>query len=182
MRTRGCTPEILGALLLAMLAGVGAEAQSVVPRDTFTVRIRANAGAYEAVLPVPLERAWTAIPDAFHDLGYAGGRSLTRGERRTYMTPELTISGSLYPGERTSDYLDCGRTSAGTHAADDYSLEFAVVMRAVAQSNAETMLEIVVDGRARDRGRSTNSVNCTGTGRLERMFAEAVARRLGLIR
>lgn len=145
--------------------------------DSFSVRVRRDAHVVERFLYRTLDQTWAALPAAFADVGYKGAASSVSSEH-VYMTPELIISGRLYTGEPNSDYLDCGRTSAGGAAADVYSVKFVVLVKA-ASVDSGTVLSLLVDGVARDRTQGSNVVTCTGTGRLEDMFFKAIAQRAG---
>jgi hypothetical protein len=144
--------------------------------QTFYVRYRDTRG-YSQVLDAPVERVWAALPQAFADLNYKAGPSAREGER-LYLTPHMTIPNILYPGFPNSAFLDCGRTATNTHAADEYSVTFAILAWASPHPSG-TMVEILIDGLAVQRGMSSNKVSCAGTGRLERDLLQALQTRLG---
>ena len=145
--------------------------------DVFAVWVRSDAPPLRRVLPAPVEAVWAALPDAFIALGFPGGPS-ARGERM-YLTPSMTVRGALYQGELNSVYLDCGRTAAGGLAADVYAINFAILARLTPQDSTHTLVEVLVDGTARDRGQSSNSIFCTGTGRLETALVQRLETRIG---
>jgi hypothetical protein len=144
--------------------------------QTFSVRIRRDAVPYRGVIAAPVDRVWRALPEAFKDLGYPGGPS-TNPDEHLYLTRSLTIRGRLYEGEANSDYLDCGRTPAGQLAADFYEVQFAVLAW-LAPQDGVTAIEVVIDGTARDRAQSSNSVFCTGKGRIEAALIEQLKARV----
>jgi hypothetical protein len=145
--------------------------------DTFSVRVRRDAIVVETFLRRSAAETWAAMPAAFADLAFKGGPSVVPTER-VYMTPELTISGQLFNGETNSTYIDCGKTPAGSPAADEYTVRFTVLVK-VAPVDSGSVLSFLVDGMARDKTKSVDWVSCTGTGRLENMFFKAISRRAG---
>ena len=184
---------VLGALLCAACAGAsrattagtapiaGDSARFAAGAEVSPTKVLREAGAVRRDFQLPSDRVWAVLPGAFADLGYQG-RESTNGSERLYLTPALTIKGRLYPDSRNDAYLDCGRTPVGTAAANEYAVTFTVLVRVHARDGGASTLDVVVDGDARDRARSLNRVSCTGTGRLEQMFVEAVERRLRWVR
>lgn len=128
---------------------------------------------------VAVDETWKAIASAFKDLNYAGGPAENRSER-LYMTPTMQLRGRLYDGELNSSYFECGRTPEGTLAAEDYELSFAVLVWADADKPSGSSVRILVNGWGHNRTNPGAVVHCTGTGRLENMFLEAIQRRLSL--
>jgi hypothetical protein len=170
---------LCGSLLAGCATGSSGKEASSRNGDTFAVRFRTDAPPAKRVIPAPVPVVWAAMPQAFADMGYPGGPS-ARPDERVYLTRPLTIQGQLYNGERNSDYLNCGQTPVGTLAADEYEVKFAIVARVSAFDADSTLVEVLVDGTARDRTRFTSVVNCAGTGRLEAALLQRLEKRTGV--
>jgi hypothetical protein len=127
----------------------------------------------------PVDVTWNAIPLAFKDLHFAGGPS-TKGNERLYMTPTLQLPGRLYEGELNSTYFECGKTPAGLPSTDSYELTFAVLVWADADRPSGSSVRILLNGWGHDRTNPSAVVQCTGTGRLEAMFLQAIEQRVKL--
>jgi hypothetical protein len=145
----------------------------------YLVSYRADEARVTQHFETALEVTWGALGPAFQDLHYKGGPSVS-GNERLYMTPTLRLPGRLYEGEWNSAYLDCGRTPAGIPAADSYELTFAVLVWVDADKPSGSTVRILVDGWGRDRMNPSGVVQCSGTGRLEAMFMQAIQRRLNI--
>jgi hypothetical protein len=146
---------------------------------TYHVSYRAEQAKVTHHFDVAADDTWRAIGPAFKDLNYAGGPSAD-GKERVYMTPTLVLHGRLYEGEWNSDYFDCGLTPAGLKAAESYELTFAVLVWVDADKPDGSSVRILVDGWGRDRANPSANAQCSGTGRLENMFLQAIQRRLSL--
>jgi hypothetical protein len=166
MARTGSLLALAGLGLVACATNASSNAGTSRDRETFAVSFRSDAAPAKRVLPAPVQAVWAALPQVFADLGYPGGPS-ARPEERVYLTRSLTVRGRLYEGDLNSDYLDCGRTPAGPPAADTYEITFAILARLTPRATDSTLVEVLVDGRARDRTQSSNPVFCSGTGRLE---------------
>ena len=88
-----------------------------------------------------------------------------------YLTGVDPISSVDIGVDLNSVYFDCGMGLSGPRA-DMYQVTFAIVTRVTTHSANETLVETLVDGRARDRATSGSDVTCSGTGRLERAIAD----------
>jgi hypothetical protein len=163
------------------VAGCATKPGGAVPmtrdREAFGVWFRSDEKPVRRVLPAPVEAVWAALPNVFADLGYPGGPS-ARAEERVYLTPPMKVRGLLYQGEPNSVYLDCGRTPAGAPTADVYPITFAILSRLRRQDNDSTLVEVLVDGTARDPAQWSNPVFCTGTGRLETILLQRLEARI----
>jgi len=178
MRTRG----VMAVLLLGFAGACGSRHQqppeTVVHGDGFSMRIRRDMRPVTGDLRVSADTVWKALPSVFGSLGFPSGKSVSP-EERFFATKELTVTARLYEGEPNSLYFDCGPTPAGSPAADEYVVVFSILARVVPDGDQLSHLDVVVDGRARDRNRSNASAKfCSGTGRLEQMVIDAVKRRL----
>jgi hypothetical protein len=131
------------------------------------------------VLTAPVETIGAALPQTFADLGFPSGAS-AGDSGQVYLTPYLRIHGELYKGELNSVYIDCGHAPGGGHAADSYEVTFAMLVRLTPQDGDLVLVEVLIDGTARDRTLNlSNPVFCTGTGRLEREFLQRLEARIG---
>jgi hypothetical protein len=158
-------------------SGAASRGSAVRPGDTFMVRVEKNAPAVTRDISATPKEVWAAIPASFADLGYQGGPSAHSGEL-LYLTPTLNIGGRLYPDLPNSAYLDCGRAPSGGEAADEYAVQFAVLVRVMPRAAGGSTVKVLVDGQARERTGSSDTIHCSGTGRLEKMFVEAIERRV----
>ena len=124
------------------------------------------------------DSVWKVLPAAFKDLSFPRG-SQTNAEQRLFVTQEMTIQRELYDGEANSLYFDCGRTPAGNGVADEYLVTFSIQARVVPDGDTFSHVDVLGEGRARDRTRSNASaVFCYGTGKVEQMVVDAVRKRL----
>ena len=147
--------------------------------ETYRVDYRTGEPKVTHHFGTAVEETWHAVGAAFKDLNYAGGPSDNDSER-LYLTPTLRLPGKLYEGEWNSVYFDCGRTSAGTLAADSYELTFAVLVWVDKDKPSGSSVRILVNGWGRDRTNPSAIAQCAGTGRLEAAFLQAIQRRLNL--
>jgi len=147
--------------------------------ETYRVDYRTGEPKVTHHFDTPIEETWRAVGPAFKDLNYAGGPS-DNGNEHLYMTPTLRLPGKLYEGEWNSAYFECGRTPAGTLAADSYELTFAVLVWVDEDKPSGSSVRILVNGWGRDRTNPSAVAQCAGTGRLEAAFLQAIQRRLNL--
>jgi len=171
----------LGAVPLAACAsGSGGTANAPRGSQMNTVWFRGDVIPVRRFLSAPVGTIWAALPQSFAELGFPSRASAREGER-IYLTPSLRIHGQLYKGELNSVYLDCGNAAGGGHAADSYEVTFAMLARLTPQDSGSTLVEVLVDGTARDRTLNlSNALSCTGTGRLEKEFLQRLEAHIGL--
>ena len=168
-----------GVPLAACASGSGGAANAPQGSRTSTVWFRADVIPMRRVLSAPVGTIWAALPQSFAELGFPSSASAREGER-IYLTPSLRIHGQLYKGERNSVYLDCGNAAGGGQAADSYEVTFAMLARLTPQDSSNTLVEVLVDGSARDRTLNlSNALSCTGTGRLEKEFLQRLEAHIG---
>jgi len=166
-----------GVPLAACATGSGGAAKAPRRSETHTVWFREDVTPVRRVLTAPVETVWAALPQGFADLGFPSGASAREAER-VYLTPSLRIHGRLYHGELNSVYIDCGHAVGGGRAADSYEVTFAMLVRLTPQDGGRSLVEVVIDGTARDRTLNlSNPVFCTGTGRLETEFLQRLEAR-----
>lgn len=143
--------------------------------ERYFVRFRADADPHRSTVPAPLAQVEEAIPFAYRQVGFPVGRA--GGGDNLFITPTLRIKSQLYEGERTSKYIDCGSGPGGPRA-DLYQVEFVLLTRLRPDGGERTIVETILDGRAKDRAVSAYPVACRGTGRLEGEIAELLRRRV----
>jgi hypothetical protein len=176
----------LSLLLAAMslLAGCTGSRSPAAPKATletperFSIVARSDASVFRTVFDAPADRVWDLLPAVYRELGYPGA-SATNTTDRTFITPNMAIRGRLYPGEYNSTYLDCGTVPIGPRA-DVYEVHFVMVTRVREGPGDTTVVETIVDGRARDRAGNGMIVPCAGTGKLEKAVADRLRRKLNL--
>lgn len=164
---------LLGACVSRRQAGDG----MLLP-DRFVVRYRDDAGVTRRDLAVPSPRVWDALPAVYKDLGFPSAAASSSSGELVRMTPEMTVQGQLYPGELTSTYLDCGMSMARGQRADVFEVTFAIISRVVPVSDAVTRLEIIFDGRARDKTSAGSVVPCNSTGKMESLLLTYLNQRI----
>jgi hypothetical protein len=167
------------ALVLAAAGGgcAGApearpESQVVTP-ETRPIYLRNEPGVHVTAISEPVDKVWRALPEAYRLLGLPGEPAA--GVRHALATPNMRITGRLYPGEANSKYLDCGESIRGPRA-DTHEIYFNVTSRVRAHPDGGSVVETVLDGNARDPNQGSNPVKCTGKGVLEKMIGDAVIR------
>ena len=169
------------AVLLCTLTAATANAQNAPvkkkEREAFTIRVRTDNNIPEFQLKHAPEDVWKALPAVYEELGYPG--SADSSEEYVFITPYMNIRGRLYDGERNSSYLDCGTSPAGMPAADIYGITFVIVTMIEPHPDGGTRVRVLVDGNARDKVLSNNSVPCRGKGLLESGIAHFLDQRLG---
>ena len=114
----------------------------------------------------------------FRDSGTSTGGREVSGEH-LYMTPNMTIRGRLYDDAPNSQFFECGPAPFAAHAADEYLVNFAILVRLTPATDNSTTVDVLVDGTARPRSESGFVVPCDGTGRLERQLLRELEVRTG---
>ena len=145
-------------------------------REAFTIRVRDDLNIPEFQIRQTPEDVWKALPDVYEELGYPG--SPASSDEYVFITPYMNIRGRLYDGERNSKYLDCGTSPAGSPAADVYDVTFVIVTMVEPHPEGGSRLRVLVDGNARDKAISTNSVPCHGKGLLDTGIAQFLEQRM----
>jgi hypothetical protein len=169
------------ALALGGCAAANAPAADVAASPTTQIRktgtgidvIVANeAVAVGTEVPVPVDRAWDALPQAYASLGIPV--LMVDPASHTLGNINFRPHGSLH-GQRVSTFLDCGSTTvSGAPVADAYSVRISVRSQVVA-AGANSRVQTTVTGAARNMdGTGSSEVHCVSTGRLESALATAV--------
>lgn len=144
--------------------------------DRFSILFAANGSHTSEVVAAPIERVWQLLPDAYRLVGFPGAPAEGRGGAQLFVTPHMQISGPMYPGERTSDYINCGASSTAGKRSDAHEVTFVIVTRLTPAAEGGTRITTLIDGHSRDRALGGNSVPCHGTGKMERQIADLVKR------
>lgn len=169
----------MGLAVICGCASAGGASTQVRGEKTFRVRYRPEEAKITEHVDAPFSETWSVLGAAFQDLGYKGGPSAS-GAEHLYMTPTLHVTGRLYEGERNSLYLDCGNAPDGRNVAESYDLYFAVLVWVDEDKPSGSMVRVLVDGWGNDRAHATTDARCSGTGKLETAFVQAIQRRVKL--
>ncbi|MDF1501761.1 hypothetical protein [Roseisolibacter sp. H3M3-2] len=124
-------------------------------------------------LALTVDQAWGALPLAYEALGLA--LTTLDSEQRRVGAGGQRVQGRLR-GAWMSRYVDCGTAANGLPHADSYAVTLDVLSQVegradVAAASVSTTVKAV--GRPASVS-SSNVVNCTTTGNLERRVAELV--------
>ena len=176
-RRRSVLPLLL-TIQVAGCASAGSGAPAGGPLELperFTTVFRGDVEPHREVIPAPIERVAEQVPGAYELMGLPVALA-SNTEELMFITPALRISGTLYEGERNSDYINCGRGVNGPRA-DTYEVEFALYTTLKPDENGFTVVETALSGFAGDRTTRSGDVACAGTGRLERDIARVLRSR-----
>lgn len=191
--TRIALPTIVGALALgacsqATTANVGdTHSESTVlvtnagspstPQSSSTFRYNSDVGAAETTLDVPLDAAWARVTRAYDVLKIpvtdADKARLMIGARRALVRDRLA-------GERISHWFSCGETAMGTPRADSYAVYLTALTQVVPTPGGGSgyTARTVVSAFANPVDASSNSVQCSSTGALEKKLNDEFTRGL----
>ncbi len=174
----------LSLLLLAACTPAGGGGAPAPPAPQ-TVRVEGSgddvsfsspqARTQATTLAIPLAQAWTALPQAYTELGLVEVAAHAGERRLTYGPKEITRS---LKGTRLAQYLDCGETNF-TPNANSYGVLLTVSTQLVGTSASETQVKTITEARARALDTRRNPVACTSKGVLERRIAEELQRLVG---
>jgi hypothetical protein len=173
----------MAAAISLTLACAGGTTGSPTPRrgvldapERFSILFRPNGSHSSDVVAAPIEQVWQLLPEAYRVIGFPGRPASAGGGEQLFATPHMEISGPMYPGERTSDYIDCGVSPTTGNRSDEYLVTFVIITRLEPAAQGGTRIMTLIDGHARDRTLGGNSVPCHGTGKMEGQIAELVKR------
>lgn len=172
----------LAAAISLTLACAGGTAGSPTPArapldapERFSILFRPNGSHSSDLVAAPIGQVWQLLPDAYRVIGFPGAPAAARDGEQLFATPHMEISGPMYPGERTSDYIDCGSSPTTGKRSDEYVVTFVIITRLEAAEGG-TRVQTLIDGHARDRTLGGNSVPCHGTGKMEGQIADLLKR------
>lgn len=144
--------------------------------DSYSVSYRADARGYRYTFASTTDEVVNALPEAYRYLGFPGNLA-TNADELLFISPSATAEGRIYDEAPNSAYLDCGTGIGATKRADSHIVQFALITRIVPVETGGSEIEVIIDGRARERAHNMNAVPCEGTGKLEGELA-AVLRTL----
>lgn len=137
----------------------------------YEFRITRDDRVIAAQAAVPRDQLWTALPAQYQRLGLP----ITSLDARRYIIrSEAGARSGRIGSVRASKYLDCGRTSSRTEAADVYSVTLFVSNQVNAGASGASQLLTLVQGRAVDPTSNNPAMPCTSTGVLEREIVTAL--------
>ena len=171
---KGLSSTLLVVTPFIVSCGGGGAGSSTL--DQYSISYRADARGYRYTFAVPAERVAEALPEVYRYLGFPGGLASDPDEM-LFISPTATAEGRIYDDEPNSRYLDCGSVMARARA-DTHILQFVLVTRIIPLDAGGTEIEVIVDGRARERAHNMNAVPCNGTGRFEDQVAALLRSRL----
>ncbi|CAA9295501.1 MAG: hypothetical protein AVDCRST_MAG89-105 [uncultured Gemmatimonadetes bacterium] len=135
--------------------------------------VRSRPEPRTALVLLPLESAWAALPGVYAAMGLTGGGVMDEAARQFGMPP-TTLPRRLNDTP-LSRFVDCGSTRLIPNA-DTYAVRLQVSTQLVAEGTALTRVQTLVEGTARPREMSGNPVLCTSTGELERRIVRQLQR------
>lgn len=172
---RSSVSPVLLALPLLLSAcatgGGGAGHRPADLPDRYSVIFTDDVPAHETMLDAPIDRVNELVPVVYEFLGLPLDPA-SRARDRLHVTPNMRIQGQLYPGEKTSAYLDCGSASPGGPRADLPGVRFAIVTRLREGGDGETVVETLMSGTAPRDAVTGGTIRCRGTGKLEGQIAQ----------
>ena len=174
---------VLSGLLGACATGSTPRSDALSLPQRFDILYRENGSESRDILEAPIDSIWKLLPGVYRETGFPAAPS-SRGKALIYFTPHLEIptGKTFYPGERTSDYIDCGKSPTAGARSDNYAVTFIIMTRLTPVDDSHTLVQTLLDGHARPRGFSGNSVPCHGTGKLEQQISDGLRKRANLPR
>lgn len=133
-------------------------------------RVRSDEKRSEAILALPIDQVWRALPAVFDSLGLPA--TVRNPETRTLGTDGVRIRRRL-GGAPLSRYFNCGSTQVDANA-DSYDVLLVLLLRAVPGQAGMTTLETTIDVRARPITFPQGYQACDSTGQLEARVAALV--------
>jgi hypothetical protein len=118
---------------------------------------------------VSLGQAWSALPAAYEKLGL----SLETANAASHLagTGFVTVHRSL-AGTPLSKYMVCGYSALGIPSANVYAVLLRVRTQLSETTDGKTLVRTLLEATAHEEGSSTDPVECSTTGTLERRLAE----------
>ena len=174
MRRRSRTLALLLSPVVVSCASGGGSSDF----DSYSITVRDDARGYKYTLEASAERIIDALPIVYEYFGFPGGLASNQ-DGLVFISPTATAEGRIYEEAPNSDFLDCGATVGARQRADTHIVQFAVITRIVPLDAGGTEIEIILDGRARERAQRLNAVPCRGKGKLEGEIAALLRSRVG---
>lgn len=163
-------------VLVSCAGGGGGGGGGAETFDRFSIQYREDARGYRYTFDAPADRVLETLPEVYRYLGFPGSRA-SNSDELFFISPTATAEGRIYDDALNSQYLDCGIVMARPRA-DTHILQFVLVTRIDPLEAGGTEIEVIIDGRARERAHNMNAVPCRGTGKLEGEIAALLRTRL----
>lgn len=141
--------------------------------DNYSVRYRGDARGYRYTFDASTDRVVETLPEVYRYLGFPGSLA-SNSDELLFISPSAVAEGRIYDDAPNSTYLDCGRGIGATARADSHVVQFVIMTRIMPLDTGGSEIEVIVDGRARERAHNMNAVPCEGTGKLEGQLAAAL--------
>jgi hypothetical protein len=125
----------------------------------------------ETKLLVSVDKAWSALPAAFGELGIEPG--ILDSKQHVFGNAGMTFRREM-GRQRLSKYFDCGST-AGMSNSDTYDLLVRVISQIVPGDEGLAKLRTQAEATAHANAVSGQAVRCASTGELERRIASMVS-------
>ena len=132
-----------------------------------------EAGVAARTVGVPWRLVWGALEDAYAAMEV----EVTYADPATRQMGNTGYRVRRIEGQRVSTYLDCGMGLTGANA-DNYDVTLSIMTRLDPAAGDSTRIETTVDGSAKARATSGNSVHCRSKGELELRVAAHIQRML----
>ncbi|MEP7085796.1 MAG: hypothetical protein ABI884_00560 [Gemmatimonadota bacterium] len=125
----------------------------------------------ETPLLVGVDKAWSAFPTVFGELGIQPG--IVDQKQHVFGNAGFKVRGSI-GRQRLSRYIDCG-TTAGMSNADTYDVIVRIVSQVVPADAGLASLRTQVEASAHASAISGSNVRCVSTGQLEERVAHMMS-------
>jgi hypothetical protein len=151
------------------------ETRSVTEFGDLVVERYTERGAVHHRMLATADATWSALTDAYRDLGMEIGSMNT--STRTVGNMQLSARRTL-AGEPLSRFFECGTTPVGAPRTNTHRLEIRIQSRVVAEGAEHSRIESELHAVAYPVGTSTRPADCVSKGTLEDRIASAVVLRL----
>jgi hypothetical protein len=162
---------LVGAFALALLPLLAAPVAAQGGRTTI-VAFRSDVPQAEQPFAYPPEQVVLAVKTVYEQIGLPLLQSSENQEE--LFTPYLRVQRQLY-GRNNSEFFGCQEGDlTGGSLADRGSVVFAILTRVRPARGGGSVLQTQVDARVTRRDVSSNTVECTTTGVLEKALIDMV--------
>lgn len=144
---------------------------------TYELPITSSARASSHPIPASMERAWPELLRVYGELDIP--ITVLDTAKHLVGNQNASVKRKL-AGESLSTFLNCGRTPARAHAADQYDVNMSVLSLLKSSSDGNATLETFVTGRAKNPVNNDPAARCSSTGRLEQRIANSVTLAAGV--
>jgi hypothetical protein len=124
----------------------------------------------QAVVPAPLDSAYTSIVLAYRSLGID---IKTSDPAQHLVGNRHIVAMHTWLGSRLANFFSCGSDATGMPRADSYQLTISVVSSLSPKDATHSTISTLATAQANDIATSASSVYCPSTGRLEPMLLKA---------